>query len=75
MFDEALKFRLVQIKKNKGKQGSYLRQYIYVFHCKDKLGCVKSVAIVKQYEDDLLTIEFYPKVHALEKYKILNLSV
>lgn len=72
MFDDALKLRLAQIKKNKSKKESYMRQYIYVFHCKDRLGCVKYIATVKEYEGDLLTIEFYPKVHALEKYKILT---
>lgn len=72
MFDDALKFCLAQIKKNKTNEESYIRQHVYVFYCKDTLGCVKYITTVKEYKDDLLTIEFYPKVHALKKYRILT---
>ncbi len=72
MFDSPIKFRLAQVQSNKQKEETFKRQYVYVFHCKDELGMVKYIATIKEYENNQLTIEFYPKVHAKDKYKILT---
>ena len=72
MFDSPLPIRLAHIANNKSDNESFIRQFIYVFFIKDNMRKVKYIACVKQYDNQLLTIEFYAKIHAKDKYKILT---
>lgn len=63
MFDHAFPFRLAQIKKNKYfLVESYLREYIYVFHSKNNISCIKYIVSIKEYPGEYLKVDFYPKL-------------
>lgn len=72
MFDSPVPFRLVQIQKNKHSNESFVKQFIYTFIIKDKYRSIKYVVCVKEYAGNLLTIDFYPKINATDKYKVLT---
>lgn len=72
MFDSPQPFKLCQVQRNQHKKESYLKNFIYSFFIKNAVRQIKYIANVKEYENGLMTIDFYPKIHAAEKYRILT---
>lgn len=71
MFNSPIAFRFVQKRRNKGSEESFLDEYIYVFRVRNH-SSIKYVVNIKDYGDNILTIEFYPKIASPDKYKALT---
>jgi len=68
MFDSNLGFQLVQIRRNKYHiRESFIKELIYKFHSHNSRCCIKYVVSVKEYDDGLLTMDYYPKIKLTPK--------
>lgn len=72
MFDSPINYRLAQKRSNKSKTESFIHEYIYVFHVKNEKAGFKYIGKIKEYANNILTIEFYPKIQVDDKYKLLT---
>ena len=68
MFNEPLPFSLVQIKLNKfDKTESYTRVFIFKFYRHNHRCCMKYIVLIKEYNSEYLTLDFYPKINLTTK--------
>lgn len=68
MFDQSLRYRLVQIRKNKYmNHETFSREHIYKFFRHNHRCCIKYIVSVKEYQSELLTLDYYPKVNLTPK--------
>ena len=67
MFDQALPYKLVQIKGNKSKNESFMNEFIYKFYRHNYRCCIKYIVSIKSYEDGFLTLDYYPKINLTPK--------
>lgn len=65
-------YRFVQRNRNKTSEESFLNEYIYCFLVKNKYGCSKYVVKIKDYDNSLLTIDFYKKIKSNNRYRLLS---
>lgn len=67
-----ISYRFVQRNQNKSKIESYNYEYIYCFLIKTNYSLSKYVVNIKQYDNELMTVDFYKKVRSDNRYKILS---
>lgn len=69
MFDQPLKYTLVQINKNRYKaKESFNREFLFKFYRHNYKCCIKYVVSVKEYDNKYLTLDFYPKIDLTPKH-------
>lgn len=68
MFDQSLEYKLVQICKNKyNTRETFTREHIYKFYRHNDRCCIKYVVSIKEYKNELLTLDYYPKINLTPK--------
>jgi hypothetical protein len=68
MFDQSLSYKLVQIRKNRHPlRESFLHEYIYKFYRHNSRSCIKYIVSVKTYSEELMTLDYYPKIDLTPK--------
>ncbi len=73
MFDQSLKYKLVQVKRNRFPAlESYLQEYIYRFYRHNQKCCIKYIVSVKTYPDGLTTLDYYPKINVTPKINSMD---
>jgi len=72
MFDTSSHFYLVQIRKNKLSDSLASEEYIYKFFMKNNLCRVKYLVNFIVYPNQLIRIDFYPKINSDNKYRLLT---
>lgn len=66
--DSNLGFKLVQIRRNKYNiRESFIQELIYKFYSHNSRCCIKYIVFVKEYDDGLLTMDYYPKIKLTPK--------
>ncbi len=73
MFDKPLAFKFVQRNGNKSGIKRYKYEYIYKFFVGNKNCRRKIIVEIRQYEDDLFTVDFYATVASKER-EVRNLN-
>ena len=73
MFDQTLKYTLVQIRKNKSfTRETFIQEYIYKFYRHNSRACIKYIVSIKTYNEGLMTLDYYPKINLTPKQKSLD---
>lgn len=73
MFDQSLNYKLVQIRKNRYNiKESFTRELIYKFHPHNDRCCIKYIVSIKEYKNELLTLDYYPKINLTPKANSLD---
>lgn len=68
MFDQPLSYKLVQVKRNRYKTvESFNREFIFKFYRHNYKCCIKYIVSVKEYDQQYLTLDFYPKISLTPK--------
>jgi len=73
MFDQSLPFAMVQKRRNKFRTAeTYQQELIYKFHCYNRRCGIKYIVSIKQYKDEFLTLDYYPKINLTPKKHSLD---
>lgn len=70
--ESIIEYRFVQRNSNKNTFESYKYEYIYCFLLKTSYKCSKYIVKLREYEEGLLTVEFYRKIKSDNRYKLLS---
>ncbi len=59
-----LPYKLVQVRSNRfNNSESFLNEFIYKFHRHTERCCIKYIVSLKEYNEGLLTVDYYPKLN------------
>ncbi len=73
MFDSNLSYELVQIRRNKFYiQESFHREFIFKFFRHNEKSFIKYIVSIKHYDNDLVTLDYYPKMNFTPKRNSLD---
>jgi len=73
VFDKSLAFSLAQVRKNKFRTSeTYSREFIYKFYRHNHRCCIKYVVSIKEYHNEFLTLDYYPKINLTPKQNSLD---
>ncbi|MET4107868.1 hypothetical protein [Hymenobacter sp. UYP22] len=70
MFNAIQPYRLVQRNRNRSGLGSWRVEWIYKFFLHTDTSRRKYLVEVRQYNEHLYTVDFYAKVHNVNRYRL-----
>lgn len=71
MFDSSIPFTYCHYSKNRTKSHLHLEEHVYKFFLKTNKSKTKFIVNIKTYPNELLIINYYPKVNSKNKFRIL----
>ena len=70
MFNTVLPYRFVQRNRNRLGRESWLSESIYTFFIHTRTSRRKYLVEVREYSGHLYTVDFYAKVHDVNRYRL-----
>ena len=71
MFDSSFPFTYCHFRKNKSKSNLHLEEHVFKFFVKTTKGKTKFIVNIKTYPNQLLIINYYPKLKSENRFRIL----
>jgi len=72
MFDSKTNFTYVHCQRRKLDNDFAIEKHIYKFFIQDQIGKMKYIVHLILFDNNLLKIDFYPKIASDQKYRLLT---